>query len=176
MKLLSTACLLLLLASCVRITEEEGDNMANVMAYDPVYRAIDTISTVTIEGKRSTVKAGKIYAYGNYIFQNELNEGIHIIDNSNTAQPVKIAFLRIPMNTEMAMKGNYLYANNHDDLLIIDVGDPSKPSLLRKIENVFPLINQQYPPQSGRFVCPDLSKGVVVDWVLRKVPLAKCLK
>ena len=36
-----------------------------------------------------TKKAGKIYAYRNYVFQNELIEGIHIIDNADPAQPLK---------------------------------------------------------------------------------------
>ncbi len=72
---------------------------------------------------RTTERSGKIYAFGNYIFQNDLNKGIHLIDNTDPLHLQKIAFLNIPYNTEFAVKGNYIYANNGNDLVVVDVRD-----------------------------------------------------
>ena len=54
---------------------------------------------------------GKLYIFGNYIFLNEIDKGIHIIDNSNPASPKNVAFIDIPGNLDMAVKGNILYAD-----------------------------------------------------------------
>jgi hypothetical protein len=145
----------------------------NIQAWVPVYIQ-PSPATVAVEGVRATTKAGKIYAWGSFIFQNELNEGIHIIDNATPGQPKKIAFLKIPYNTELAVRGAYIYANRLNDLLVIDMQNPLQPSVVKTIPDAFPLINQQYPAGSGSFVCPDPAKGIVIDWELKTVESANC--
>jgi hypothetical protein len=54
--------------------------------------------------KHST--AGKLFIQGHYIFLNEVDKGIHVIDNSNPAQPRNVAFIDIPGNVDLAVKGN----------------------------------------------------------------------
>ncbi len=51
-----------------------------VDAYVPVYASLAGVEQVSVQTQQSTKEAGKIYAYGNYIFQNDVNSGIHIID------------------------------------------------------------------------------------------------
>jgi hypothetical protein len=166
---------LALLAACRPDNINAGSSDAHdVQAYVPVYAQVNNLPAVGVEAVRATNKAGKIYAYGSYIFQNELNEGIHIIDNAIQGQPKKIAFLRIPYNTELAVRGNYIYANRLNDLLVINVQNPQQPTIVKTIDNAFPLINQQHPPASGYFICPDPAKGIVVDWELKNVDHAKC--
>ncbi|OQP63543.1 hypothetical protein A3860_24700 [Niastella vici] len=147
---------------------------ADTDTYVPVYMSPADKSNIFLANARTTEKSGKIYAFGNTIFQNDLNKGIHIIDNTNHADPKKIAFLNIPYNTEFAVKGNYIYANNVNDLVVIDIRDLNNPVVVKRIENAFPYINQEYPPQSGYFVCPDPAKGIVVDWELQTVKSPKC--
>src|SRR5690606_8339027 len=55
--------------------------------------------------------AVKIYVYGNYLFVNEVNKGVHVIDNTNPASPVNKRFINIPGNVDIAVKGNFLYAD-----------------------------------------------------------------
>ena len=172
MKIIIPAITLIFLFSCTDNIFESVPQ--NVEAYVPVYA--DTIHPVpvAITVSRPITNSGKIYVYGNYIFQNELNEGIHIIDNSDPPHPVKKAFLTIPFNTEMAIRSNYLYANSISDLLVIKMTDPLQPSVVKTIKNAFPLISQTYPPDAGYFVCPDPAKGVVVGWHLEFVDQATC--
>src|SRR5687768_10317653 len=64
-------------------------------AYVPVYMSVVEKNNIATSNARTTENSGKIYAMGNYIFQNDLNKGIHIIDNTDRAHPKKIAFLNI---------------------------------------------------------------------------------
>jgi hypothetical protein len=146
----------------------------DVQAYVPVYANPSTLTQVAMESAHPTLNAGKIYAYGNYIFQNELNQGIHIIDRSR-AQPGKVAFLKVPYSTEIAVKGNYLYTNSVSDMLVIDISDPQNPVVVKRIKNAIPEVSQEYPPFSNvYFECVDPSKGVVVNWELKTVKKAMC--
>jgi hypothetical protein len=74
----------------------------------------------------------------------------------------------------MAIRGNYIYANSINNLVVIDINDPLKPVLVKTIKDAFPLINQKYPPAQGYFVCAEPEKGIVVDWELKSVETAAC--
>ena len=143
-----------------------GPNASQV--YVPVYIKTFPTDSIRLQEKQPTKNAGKIYAYQHYIFQNDVKEGIHIIDNAQPKAPQKVAFLRIPFNTEMAIKDHYLYANCLNDLVVLDLHDPQQPRLVKRIPDAFPSISQKYPPYTNvYFECPDPSKGIVVDWQLK---------
>ncbi|OQP49269.1 hypothetical protein [Niastella populi] len=153
-----------------------NDNLVDdgAEAWVPVYMHPGEKENISIAGVRITEKSGKIYAWGNYIFQNDQNKGIHIIDNSDRTNPQKIAFLNIPFNSEFAVRDNYIYANNVNDLVVIDIRDVLHPVVVKRVENAFPFVNQKYPQQNGRFVCPDPSLGIVVGWELQDHKSANC--
>lgn len=127
--------------------------------FEPVYR----IKAEVLAGIRSdapqTVKApGKIYMYGRYVFLNEVNKGVHIIDNINPANPVMVGFINIPGNLDIAVKQNTLYADLYTDLLAIDISDPLQAKLTKRVPNIFP--ERQY----GNGFVPDTSL-IIVDWI-----------
>jgi hypothetical protein len=80
---------------------------------------------------------GKIYVKGNLLFVNELAEGIHVIDNANPSQPELIGFIVIPGNVDIAIRGNVLYADSQNDLVAIDIADPTNASEITRIEDMF---------------------------------------
>lgn len=143
--------------------------------YVPVYSSLSAVRQYAVEPAKPTEQPGKIYAYQNFIFQNDLYTGIHIIDNKDQ-NPVKIAFLNIPLNTDIAIKGSYLYANNYTDLVVFDITDPAHPQFIKRVSNVFPPVDQDYPPFTNvYFQCADKSKGIVVRWEKNDtIPLPKC--
>lgn len=162
---------LIFISSCVR----EPENLGTVQAYVPVYASAADVTKIAFEASKPTLNAGKIYAFNNYVYQNELNEGIHIIDRSNPTAPRKVGFLRIPFSTEIAIKGASLYSNNLSDLVVFDISDLGNPKLVKRMENVFPPVGQEYPPFSGvNFECVDPAKGVVVRWELKTVKNPAC--
>jgi hypothetical protein len=145
------------------------------MAYVPVYSAGSVYNDIRIEGPKATSASGKIYAYESYLFQVEQYEGIHIIDNTVPKAAHKVAFLKVPQCTELAIKSNHLYTNNLNDLVVFDLSNRAAPQLVKRLAGAFPLINQTYPPLSDvQFQCADLSKGTVVRWEQKLVKNPLC--
>src|SRR5215210_2106627 len=60
---------------------------------------------------QSVENGGRIYMTDKYIFVNDVDKGIHVIDNTNPVQPKQVAFLNIPGNQGMVVKGNTLLAD-----------------------------------------------------------------
>lgn len=173
MKRLLIPLIILFFFSCTR----ENNNMPSgqMDAYVPVYASAENVTQISVEAAKPITEAGKIYAYGNYIFQNDLNTGIHIIDATDKKFPQKISFLKIPLSTELAVKGNFMYVNNYKDMLVFNISNPAQPLLVKRVSNVFPPVNQKYPPFSQiYFECPDENKGVVVRWELKRINTPKC--
>lgn len=164
--------LLITLAACNPTNENAN---IKVMAYVPVYASPQTSKLISSEPVRTTTNAGKIYAYGNYLFQVEQNEGIHVIDNSNPQQAKKIGFIKIPGASELAIKANYLYTNNINDLVVLDISNIASPQVVNRVADAFPPVDQSYPPASrGYFECPDASKGTVIGWEEKLIDNPKC--
>ena len=123
--------------------------------YEPVYKTTQEIrAAVKMEEPRELVNPGKIYIYDKYLFINQPNEGIHIIDNTNKKDPTAISFINIPGNFDLAVKDNVLYADSYIDLLAFDIGQPAQVKLVKRVENAFPLYNQRfgYSPQEGTVI------------------------
>ena len=89
------------------------------------------------EAPRALEHPGKIYVQDKYLFINEVAEGLHIIDNSDPANPRSVAFVKIPGNGDMAVRGNILYADSYSDLVALDITDPKNPKEISRVEEVF---------------------------------------
>ncbi|HYC29855.1 MAG TPA: hypothetical protein VEB42_13575, partial [Chitinophagaceae bacterium] len=88
--------------------------------YQPVYKTTAEVrANIKSNPSQKIERPGKLYIKGQYIFLNEIDKGVHIIDNSNPANPRNIAFIDIPGNVDIAVKGNTLYADLYTDLVAI---------------------------------------------------------
>lgn len=133
--------------------------------YSPVYR---TLPEVRAEMKSSPARElknpGKIYIYGNYIFLNEIDEGIHIFDNSQPSSPRNISFVPIPGNQDIAVRNNVLFADSYSDLVTFDISDPKNVTAINFAENAFPYRNIFLSFNGDRPSDPSLVK-VTIDWI-----------
>ena len=155
-------------------TPEQRESISTT-GYVPIYASVESLLTHSVEQPKAITRAGKIYAFGNYLFQNDIGNGIHIINNANRQNPQKVAFIHLPMSTEVAVKGNFLYSNNYRDIVVFDISNPASPRLIKRLSNVFPPENQRYPPFNNCvFECPDSSKGVVIAWEKQQQDNYKC--
>lgn len=133
--------------------------------WEPVYK---TKAEVRANVKNNTSKEierpGKIYIQGNYIFLNEVDKGIHIIDNSNPAAPRQVSFVDIPGNLDMAVKGNILYADFYTDLVAIDISNPQSVVVKKFTENVFPerVWGNGFSPNPNMVIADWIKKDTVV--------------
>lgn len=125
----------------------------------PVYKSkTEVYANIKSNAPRDIVTPGKLFVLGNYIFLNEVDKGIHVIDNTNPAAPVEKTFIDIPGNLDIAVKGNTLYADLYADLVVVDITDPLHASFVKYIPHVFP--ERNYVNGIGND-----SDKVIVDWI-----------
>ncbi|MBC7905066.1 MAG: hypothetical protein H7Y27_16680 [Gemmatimonadaceae bacterium] len=130
----------------------------------PVYKTLTEVRADMKSGPVEELRTpGKIYVYGKYLFVNEINRGIHIIDNSSPSAPKKISFIKIPGNVDLAVKGNILYADTYRDLVAMDISDPKNVTAKKFLSNVFPYQGGYIMNTSGN---PD-STLVLVDYTVK---------
>ena len=127
---------------CTMILTSCKDEVVRTRTYHtkvPFYLSVSDLrrQVLTLTEPQPISVPGKIYIYGNYLFINEINKGIHIVDNTNPALPHNINFINIPGNADLAVNNNVLYADSYIDLLAFDISDPSRINLLKRVENVF---------------------------------------
>src|SRR5687767_5779688 len=90
-------------------TKDKCSTSYTYQVYEPVYLDYATLrGSVASDAPRDLQNPGKIYLYGSYLFVNEVNEGVHVIDNTNPANPINKAFIKIPGNMDIAVQGNFL--------------------------------------------------------------------
>ena len=107
-----------LFAACKKDAGTSTKGAKTITLYTPVYDSKATaLASINGNAAQSIKHAGKIYIKDSFIFLNDQNKGIHVIDNSNPSHPVAIAFLSIPGNLDIAIRGNTLYADMYNDLL-----------------------------------------------------------
>jgi hypothetical protein len=104
----------------------------------PQYKLVAEVrDAVGVTTPQVLEKVGKIYYRHPFVFINEVQKGIHIINNTDPKNPQKVAFINIPGNVDMAVKGNILYADNYIDLVAIDISNPNSVQITKRVENVF---------------------------------------
>lgn len=146
--LFAVSGLLLLSTSC---TKDSCKRTITHIKYEPVYKTVNEIRVnPTVEGPRELEDPGKIYLYGTTLLINERSEGVHVVDNSNPSAPVRTAFIKIPGNIDIAMRGNTLYADNYIDLLAIDIADLQNIRVTERVKDAFPAYGVD--PQRGLLV------------------------
>jgi len=154
------ACMALL-QSCLKDSASKTYTM-----FTPVYKDVAEVrAAIKNDAPVPVVKPGKIFVQGNYIFLNEIDKGIHVIDNTNPAAPINKYFIAIPGNLDLAVKGNTLYADLYRDLVTIDISDPSAVKVKKITEKVFS--ERQYATWYAR----DTTK-VVVDWIKKDTTMS----
>ena len=126
--------------------------------YKPVYKTkAEVRDGIKSSAATELDQTGKLYIYGSFIFLNEVDKGIHVINNADPSHPQNVAFIDIPGNRDLAVKGNYLYADLYTDLVVIDISNPNDVKLKNVVENVFP--HRYY----DSYFTSDSSR-VIVNW------------
>ena len=125
----------MLFTSCLKDICEETRTFVQM---DPMYLSYDEIRTdISTEAPHELENPGKLYVYGQYLFINELEKGVHVYDNSDPSNPINIGFIAIPGNVDIAIKDGFMYADNYMDLVTIDISDPTQSRLVCRDEDVY---------------------------------------
>jgi hypothetical protein len=152
-------CLSLVLGLSGCIKDEHACSQVYTL-YQPVYISLTEVRTnMKSSTSQEIEQPGKLYIYGKYIFLNELHKGIHVIDNSNPSSPKNISFIPVPGNVDIAVKGDYLYADSYTDLVVFDISIPTSVTAKKFVDKVF----QNYGGYWGASTNPD-SVMVVTEY------------
>jgi hypothetical protein len=144
----------IMLQGCLKDTSTRTYTM-----FTPVYKTTAEVrANIKNNPAQGVHNPGKIFLYGNYIFLNEVDKGVHIIDNSNPSAPVNKYFINIPGNLDIAVKDNILYADLYSDMVAIDITDPASISVKKVIDDAFPF--RRY---ANGFL-GDTSR-IIVEWI-----------
>jgi hypothetical protein len=164
-----------LIAGALTACTPSKTELGEVDAYVPVYASVATAKTISAQPARAITNAGKIVALGNTLFQVEVGAGVHVINMANPSSPQKLVFIEIAGCNEMSIKNGFVFANNFNDLVVVNISNLASPDVVKRIDNAFPQALTNYPPQRNvYFECPDAAKGLVIGWTLTKVKNPKC--
>ncbi|MBI2730096.1 MAG: hypothetical protein HYX40_04990 [Sphingobacteriales bacterium] len=147
-----TLLIILCFSSCFK------DSCTKTYSYtinEPVYATVAQVrANIKSNTPREIEYPGKLFIRGNYIFLNEIDKGIHIINNTNPASPKQVAFIDIPGNIDLAVKGDVLYADLYTDLVAIDISNPLSIAVKKIVEGVFPhrLYSNGFSPDSNLII------------------------
>lgn len=159
-----------LFASCYDEPWDRGE----MDGYVPIYSTDASLKQISFQPPRKTVNGGKLFTAGTNVLQEEMDSGLHIISYQDPAHPVKTGFLRIPGFEVAAIEGDYLYANNYNDLIAIPLKALSANMTVGRVASVWTQQNYPTAPDASYFECADPSKGIVVGWRRTKIKDPKC--
>lgn len=107
-------------------------------AFQPVFvQPSEVMDVAKLTVPQPISQPGKLYFKDGYVFINEVDKGIHVINNIDPANPVKTSFIDLPGNKDLAAKGDYLYADNYLDLVILDISDKDDIHEINRVKDVF---------------------------------------
>lgn len=120
---------------------------------------IDVVAPIPV------LESGKIYAYKNYIFVNDKNKGIHVIDNTDSSNPQKISFTEIPGNVDISIKDDFLFADSLTDLVVLDISDMKNIKEVNRLQDVLQT-NVFWPADADIFESNaiDYENEILVGW------------
>ncbi len=132
--------------SCWLNTGEDDENMVEpfpISSYNPVIVKRQVLETSTIlQEPQTIVNSGKIYVKDDFLFINEKNQGFHIFNNSNPANPTNIGFLKVLGSSDLAIKNDIIYVNNATDLIAIQPKIPCKINTKIICARNFPIMDR----------------------------------
>lgn len=129
--------LLLLSLFALSCTKDRVDE--HYTFFRPVYATKETVKTnIKSSAPELLQNPGKLVIKDNILYLNDLDKGIHVIDISNPAQLKNIAFIHIPGCIDMAINGNFLYADCYTDLEVLDITNPLQITVKQDLSGVFP--------------------------------------
>lgn len=138
-----------------------GGELPYKSVYKPITQnRVDFEKTILLKEVQPIITSGKIYVKDELIYLNELGKGFHILDNSDPENPTPLAFLEIPLATDLAIRDNILYVHHAVDLVSFSYSVSNNLLVvLHRERNVFPELQSPDGFSPGHY---GVSEGVIV--------------
>lgn len=169
--------LIITLNSCTsceypRTYPEETDGMKPVYLDESI-----NPDSIYIADFTSVNNFGKIVYSDPYLYVNEKLIGIHLYDNTDPANPLKLSFIHIAGNIDFSVRYNIIYANNIYDLVTIELINTDSLVVRSRIEDFYEKIDiaPEVPSDYfGFFECVDEQQGLLLGWEFATLQNPKC--
>lgn len=155
-KIPSLLILVFFFGSCLK-----DENVKKFTYYVPEFATAQEVQdNVKLRAPQPIENMGNIILYQNFLLAVEHTKGIHVVDITNPSSPVKLGFIPIPGNNNMAIRNNYLYADCYMDLFIIDISNLQNLQMSNVKKDVF-----KYQRYVMGYEMDD--NHIIVDWEKR---------
>ncbi|CAN5355272.1 hypothetical protein BH10BAC4_BH10BAC4_23760 [soil metagenome] len=135
--------LLLVISLCFQECSDKWHVTKTYVYYKPVYSTSAEIKgAVSFAAPQQIKSPGRIYYKDNFLFINEIGQGIHVIDNHDRSSPVMKGFLKVPGSHDIVIVDNVLYTDSFVDLVVFDISNINSIKEINRIGGVFD--NLQY--------------------------------
>ena len=154
-----------------------GTETADVAYFKPIFATVEELTMdISIDPPLDYAQSGKVITYGDYVFVNSPNKGIHIVDNTDPGNPINKSFISLAGNIDMAIVDDHLYADMFSALVVLDISNIDEPILLEDytVEDVFYFDQywnypsweelEAYDYDRVGYENLDMSQGIVLDW------------
>ncbi len=144
----------LILPACTDRCEQEN----TYTYFEPVYTTMEDLRTaVAVLPPVEIKQVGKLFFKDGYLFINEPNEGVHVIDNKDPSNPINKSFINIPGAFDLVVRGNILFSDSYVDLVAIDISNIDMAHEVGRLNDLFNDYNS-----FGFYATNEL--GVVTSW------------
>ncbi|WBX73746.1 hypothetical protein PG913_00305 [Tenacibaculum pacificus] len=149
------------LSSCFYY-ENEPTSDPYQSSYDPVtIERTNLNASIAFQDNIEMTESSKIYIFDDYIFINDKRKGFHIFDNSDSSNPIKKKFLKIPGATDISIRNNTFFINQATDLVSLSINiDASTFTINKRLENVFPKLESP-----DGFYGNVKNEEIIVNWI-----------
>jgi len=139
----------------------------------PVFMATETFrNSVKVTAEPHAITSiGKMCFFNNYLYISEPEKGIHIINNTDPANPQQTGFIELLGNADLAIRNGMLYADSYIDLVWFDVSNPALPLLKGRLDSIFPNAFPMTQNQYGidyQTIYASSNKGIITGWVVKE--------
>ena len=139
----------------------------------PVFMPTETFrNSVKVTAEPHAITSiGKMCFFNNYLYISEPEKGIHIINNTDPANPQQIGFIELLGNADLAIRNGMLYADSYIDLVWFDVSNPALPLLKGRLDSIFPNAFPMTQNQYGidyQTIYASSNKGIITGWVVKE--------
>ena len=110
------------------------------------------------DGAKEMVNPGKIWTTQDKIYVVERYKGVHIIDNTNPANPRPTGFITAPGCMDIAIKEGVVYLDNAVDLVAFDL---ASGTVTKRLKNYFP---EPVSPTGKTYYNPNSYEIILVGW------------
>ena len=150
---------------CDVVEFQSTDPVGTVNGVRPIYASFENWDEIYSTDPQPIENLGKIYYKDGFIYVNERNKGIHVLDNTNPSSPTPVRFIRVVGSEDIAIKGNILYSDNITDLVAIDISNLEQVIVTSRVKDLYQESKKYFPEgYSGYFECVDPEQGVIVGW------------